>query len=102
MIQINKVRDPIPSQDRAREAIDEESATFGLSLVTKRSLSQLKINNNSRIVVIGASDTGISFIEYLLSVRYVNFTNLVLVNPGGLLYANLPNDDPYCMLKAQR
>lgn len=102
LTKINKVRDPIPSQDRDRQAIDQESASFGLSLVTKRSLSQLKLNNNSRIVVVGASDTGISFIEYLLSLRYVNFPNLVLVNPGGLIYADLPNDDPYHMLKAQR
>jgi malic enzyme len=44
----------------------------------------LKLSNNSRIVVIGASDTGISFIEALLSISYLRFTNIILISPGGL------------------
>ena len=32
----------------------------------------------------GASDTGISFIEALLSISYLRFTNIILVSPGGL------------------
>jgi len=47
-------------------------------------LSEAKIIKNSRIVVVGASDTSISFIEALLSISYLNFTNIVLVAPGGL------------------
>ena len=47
-------------------------------------LSEAKIVKNSRIVVVGASDTSISFIEALLSISYLNFTNIVLVAPGGL------------------
>lgn len=39
---------------------------------------------NARIVVVGASDTSISFIEALLSISYLNFTNIVLIAPGGL------------------
>jgi hypothetical protein len=34
--------------------------------------------------VIGSSDTGISFIEALLSISYLRFTNIVLISPGGL------------------
>jgi hypothetical protein len=47
-------------------------------------LSEPKIVKNSRIVVVGASDTGISFIEALLSISYLRFTNIVLISPGGL------------------
>lgn len=82
--------------------MDEETSTFGLSLVSKRMLSINRVNNNSRIVVLGASDTGISFIEYLLSLRYINFTNIVLLNPGGLYYTQLKDADPFYQLKAQR
>ena len=47
-------------------------------------LSETKIVKNSRIVVVGASDTSISFIEALLSINYLQFTNIVLIAPGGL------------------
>jgi len=53
-------------------------------MVTKRMLSTNKINNNTRIVVVGASDTNMSFIESLLSIREVNFTHISLLAPGGL------------------
>jgi len=60
-----------------------ESA-FALCFTTKRLLSEPKIIKNSRIVVVGASDTGISFIEALLSISYLQFSNVVLIAPGGL------------------
>jgi len=41
---------------------------------------------NARIVVVGASDTGISFIQTLLSFRYMNFSNIILLAPGGFTY----------------
>lgn len=47
-------------------------------------LSEAKIIKNSRIVVVGASDTSISFIEALLSISYLQFTNIVLLAPGDL------------------
>jgi len=47
-------------------------------------LSEPKIVKNSRIVVVGASDTSISFVEALLSTSYLHFTSIVLVAPGGL------------------
>ena len=48
--------------DLERNPFDEEEAPFSLSMVTKKQLHSLKIENNTRIVVVGASDTGISFI----------------------------------------
>jgi len=48
---------------------------------------------------VGASDTGISFIEALLSISYLQFTNVVLVAPGGLPHRNF--NDRNDNLKAQ-
>ena len=68
----------------ARDPLDETDAPFGLCFTTRRHLSEPKIIKNSRIVVVGASDTSISFIEALLSINYLHFTNIVLIAPGGL------------------
>lgn len=67
-----------------RDPLDEVESPFALCFTTKRLLSEPKIVKNSRIVVVGASDTGISFIEALLSISYLSFTNIVLIAPGGL------------------
>jgi hypothetical protein len=67
-----------------RDFLDEEEAPFALCFITRRLLSEPKIIKNSRIVVIGSSDTGISFIEALLSISYLRFTNIVMISPGGL------------------
>ena len=74
-----------------RDPLDEEEPPFALCFVTKRLLSEPKIVKNSRIVVVGASDTGISFIEALLSIGYLNFTNITLVAPGGLPHHHIPD-----------
>ena len=61
----------------------EEAAQIrGVSLAS--GAKAMLIVKNSRIVVVGASDTSISFIEALLSINYLNFTNIVLIAPGGL------------------
>lgn len=54
-----------------RNAIDEDEAPFALCFQSKRLLSEQKIQKNGRIVVVGASDTGISFVEALLSITYL-------------------------------
>lgn len=45
-------------------------------------------------MVIGSSDTGISFIESLLTIKDINFTHITLLAPGGLptMYINSPKD----------
>ena len=49
--------------------------------------------------MVGASDTGISFIESLLSLKYINFTNITLLAPGGTQSIQVDNKNE--QLKAQ-
>jgi len=72
-----------------RDPLDENEAPFALCFTTKRLLSEPKILKNSRIVVVGASDAGISFVEALLSISYLHFSNITLVSPGGLPHHHL-------------
>ena len=83
-----KLGDKKDLQDGDRDAFDQENSEFSLSILTKRQLAVNKINNNTRILVVGASDTGMSFLESLLSIREVRFTYLTLLAPGGLLTMN--------------
>lgn len=64
-------------------------------MITKKNLNTLKIENNTRIVVVGASDTGISFIESLLMIKDVNFTNITLLSPGGIITMHVKNQRDY-------
>ena len=64
-------------------------------MITKKNLSSLKIENNTRIVVVGASDTGISFIESLLMIKDINFTNITLLSPGGIITQHVKSQKDY-------
>jgi len=68
----------------SRDPLDEMESPFALCFSTRRMLSEAKIVKNARIVVVGASDTSISFIEALLSISYLKFTSIILIAPGGL------------------
>lgn len=46
-------------------------------------------------MVVGASDTGISFIESLLMIKDVNFTNITLLSPGGIITMHVNNQKDY-------
>jgi len=83
-----KLGDKQDLQDGDRDAFDQLNSDFSLSILTKRQLSVNKVNNNTRILVVGASDTGISFLESLLSIREVRFAYLTVLAPGGLLTIN--------------
>jgi hypothetical protein len=76
-----------------RDDYDREESEFCLMMTTKKMFYDSKIANNNRIVIVGASDTGISFIESLLSIRYLNFSYIYLVAPGGLLYHHIQNEN---------
>lgn len=79
----------VPVDGAERNPVDEEESNFTLCFSTKRLLSEAKIIKNSRVVVVGASDTGISFIEALLSITYLHFSNITLIAPGGLPHHNV-------------
>jgi len=80
----------VPVDGADRKADDEKESPFALCFTSKKLLSEAKIVKNARIVVIGASDTGISFVEALLSITYLNFTNITLIAPGKLPHHHLP------------
>ena len=82
-----------PNQDGLdRKYRDEQESMFGLCFITKKLLSEQKTVINHRIVVVGASDTGLSFIESLLSNMYLQFSNIYLIAPGGLSYYHVKSD----------
>jgi hypothetical protein len=80
----------VPVDGSERKADDETESPFALTFTSKKLLSEAKIVKNARIVVIGASDTGISFTEALLTITYLHFTNITLIAPGGLPHHHLP------------
>ena len=75
-----------------RDELDEKESDFCLVYLSKKMMVESRIANNNRIVVVGASDTGISFIESLLSIRYLEFSFIYLVAPGGLLYHHIEEE----------
>lgn len=63
---------------------DVEVVNFALYILPQCLLSKPKQTNNTRIVVVGASDCGIAVLEALNLVRHTQFTNLKLISPSGL------------------
>ena len=49
-----------------------------MSIISKKELTFKKTLNNTRIIVVGASDTGISFLESLLTLKEVILIILLL------------------------
>lgn len=65
--------------------LDKDPAALGaLFFATRRSLGNKKKRVNTRIAVVGAGVTGLSFLHRLLTVPYIHFTNLTLVSTDGL------------------
>ena len=62
----------------------EADGPFALSFLTHKLLSEPKIVNNARILVVGASTTSFACLETLLMVPYIHFTSVTLLAPGGL------------------
>jgi adenylate kinase family enzyme len=57
---------------------------FALHFLTLKLLSEPKIFTHSRIVVVGASDAGLSALESLMLTPYMQFSRLTLVAPNGI------------------
>ena len=72
----------------------EGQSSFALHFLSRKLLSEPKMVSNCRIVVVGASDTGLSTLQSLVLLPYLHFTRLTLLAVGGIpnLNSSAPAD----------
>ncbi|KAG5308923.1 CFA61 protein, partial [Pseudoatta argentina] len=78
------------------EESDVANDEFSLFMTSPRLAMMPRTIIDTRIVVIGASDCGIAFAEYLtlrLTQRYMQLTNLTLISPNGIPFDNESSSD---------
>jgi flagellar biosynthesis GTPase FlhF len=75
---------------RAEEVVPPLDPRYLLFVTNRKYVTLPKMEANSRVVVVGASDTGLTFIETLLQLPHIRFTNLTLISPEGLQTTNNP------------
>lgn len=63
---------------------DPRQLSHALFVTTRKLLGEPKITVNTRVVVVGASQAALSFLDSLLRVPYLRFAHLSLVSPGGM------------------
>jgi len=80
------------------EGVLKKLPPFALFHINRKLTLEPKMVVNSRIVVVGASDVSLSFLETLILCPHIHFNNLVLVSPEGLPLtapASLPSSLSY-------
>ncbi|NXN88874.1 CFA61 protein, partial [Bombycilla garrulus] len=71
------------------EQVSKDQLKYSLNHTNRRLVLESKVCINTRIVVVGASDVGISFLETLIFLPRLKFNNLTLISIHGL-----PGKDP--------
>ncbi|NXU47957.1 CFA61 protein, partial [Turnix velox] len=71
------------------EQVSKDQLSYSLNHINRKLVLTSKVSINTRIVVVGASDVGISFLETLVFCPHLKFNNLTLISINGL-----PGNDP--------
>ncbi|KOC59239.1 Uncharacterized protein C20orf26 [Habropoda laboriosa] len=81
------------------DQLEEEPEPFSLFMTTPRLAMMPVTIVDSKIVVVGASDCGVAFLEQLaFGQSFVRFANLTLISPNGLPYEDESSDTSARML----